>query len=84
MIVYGDITKIEESNHDQKSLFDITTHERNFELTNRFGNFFDDKIGTLRTIVRIDPNTDVKIIIITLLIVVHIWYNHNTVVLMRY
>ena len=60
-------TKIEASNNDQKSLFDITkmllvnqqaatlpTHETNFELANRFSKIFNDKIDTLRTSFRID------------------------------
>ena len=66
-------TKIETSNNDQKSLFDITkkllvnqqaatlpTHETNFELANRFNKFFNDKIDTLRTSFRIDANSDVE------------------------
>ena len=66
-------TKIEASNNDQKSLFDITkkllvtqqaatlpTHETNFELANRFSKFFNDKIDTLRTSFRIDANSDVE------------------------
>ena len=66
-------TKIEASNNDQKSLFDITkqlpvnqqaetlpTHETNFELANRFSKFFLDKIDTLRTSFRIDTNSDVE------------------------
>ena len=68
-------TKIEASNNDQKSLFDITkkllvnqqaatlpTHETNFELANRFSKFFNDKIDTLRTYFRIDANSDVEMI----------------------
>ena len=66
-------TKIETSNNDQKSLFDITkkllvkhqaailpTHEPNFELANRFSKFFNDKIDTLRTNFRINANSDVE------------------------
>ena len=66
-------TKIEASNNDQKSLFDITkkllvnqqaatlpTHETNFELANRFSKFFNDKIDTLRTSFRIYANSDVE------------------------
>ena len=66
-------TKIEASNNDQNYLFDITkmllanqqaatlpTHETNFELANRFSEFFNDKIATLRTSFRIDPNNDVE------------------------
>ena len=66
-------TKIEASNNDQKSLFDITkkllvnqqaatlpTHETNFELANRFSKLFNDKIDTLRTSFRIDTNSDVE------------------------
>ena len=65
-------TKIEASNHDQKSLFDITkmllvnqqaatlpTHETNFELANRLSKFFNDKIDTLRTSIRIDAKSDI-------------------------
>ena len=67
-------TKIEASNNYQKSLFDITkkllvnqqaatlpTHETNFELANRFGKFFDDKIEILGRSFRIDANRDVEI-----------------------
>ena len=63
--IYYYSTKIEVSNNDQKSLFDITkkflvnqqaatlpTHETNFELANRFSN--------LRTSFRIDANSDVE------------------------
>ena len=66
-------TKIEESNNDYKSLFDITkkllvnqqaatlpTHETNFELANRFSKFFNDKMYTLRTRFRIDATSDVE------------------------
>ena len=66
-------TKIEASNNDQKSLFDITKkllvnqqaatllpHETNFELANKFSKFFNDKINTLRTSFRIDANSDVE------------------------
>ena len=65
-------TKIETSNNDQKSLFDITkkflvnqqaatlpTHEINFELANRSSKFFNEKNDTLRTSFRIDANSDV-------------------------
>ena len=58
--IYYYSTKIEASNNDQKSLFDITkkllvnqkaatlpTHETNFELANRFIKFFNDKIDAL-------------------------------------
>ena len=67
-------TKIEASNNDQKSLFDITkkllvnqqaatlpTYEINFELANWFIKFFNDKIETLRTSLRIVANSDVEI-----------------------
>ena len=66
-------TKIEASNNDHKSLFDITkkllvnqqaatlpTHETNFELANRFIKFFNDKIDTLRTSFRTDANSDAE------------------------
>ena len=66
-------TKIEASNNDQKSLFDITkkllvnqqaatlpTHESNFELANRFSKFFNDTIDTLRRSFRIGANSDVE------------------------
>ena len=66
-------TKIEVSNNDEKSLFDITkkflvnqqaatlpTHETNVELSNRFSKIFNDKIDTLRTSFRIDANSDVE------------------------
>ena len=67
-------SKIEASNNDQKSLFDITkmllvnqqaatipTHETNFELANRFSKFFNYKIDTLRTSFRIYANSDVDV-----------------------
>ena len=60
-------TKIEASNNDQKSLFDIIkkllvnqqaatlpTHETNIELVNLFSKYVNDKIDTLRGSFRID------------------------------
>ena len=57
-------TKIEASNNDQKSLFDIiqkNSNSTNFELANWFSKFFNDKIHTLKTSFRIDANSNVEI-----------------------
>ena len=50
-------TKIEASNNDQKSLFDIT----NFELANRFSKFFNDKMCYANSDVDMKPLASVKL-----------------------